>query len=512
MAAFYLAHPVACAVAQMPIAAEPPTIEKVVIDQGGASHIEGGGRPGDLVEIVSGGVALGEATVAQSGRWRIDLKTGLKAGTYQIRADARAGAAGAPTAGDEIRIAIPPELGGRTEVQYDGTTSETERATRQRAETLARDAGQAFDEITQKKQQADPAAEPAADDVAAGDRVEQSDETRRDGALAVVIEWLKRSAKTYREEVVQKLRLAKPETAAADPAPDRLPDAVGDPVTIAPPVDAQQAATSIARERAEAEARRIDLARADTERKAEQAAKARAEAAQREALKRTRAEELARKSAEADRRIAEELERLKKAREEAAEAEARRIDLAEADAERKTDQAAKATAEAAQREALKRKQVEELARKKAEADKRIAEELERLKQAREEADRARARKDAELRSDTLQRKATITLERFYLPGEKRPREETSGGDAGTAVVQDAEAARPLAGRCVKGRVVHRKGRRWYVTGADDTLWDIAERFYGSGLAYPRIYRVNRKRLSSPHVVRPCLALRLPGRR
>jgi nucleoid-associated protein YgaU len=59
--------------------------------------------------------------------------------------------------------------------------------------------------------------------------------------------------------------------------------------------------------------------------------------------------------------------------------------------------------------------------------------------------------------------------------------------------------------------VHRRGRRWYVTGADDTLWDVAERFYGSGLAYPRIYRVNRKRLSSPHVVRPCLALRLPER-
>ncbi len=44
-----------------------------------------------------------------------------------------------------------------------------------------------------------------------------------------------------------------------------------------------------------------------------------------------------------------------------------------------------------------------------------------------------------------------------------------------------------------------------------TLWDIAERFYGSGLAYPRIYRANRNRLSSPHVVRPCLALEVAGR-
>ncbi len=442
MAAWVLAHPVAHAVAQTPSAAEPPTIEKVIIDQSRALYIEGEGRPGDVVDIVSGEDVLGEATVSKSGQWRIDLNTGLKAGTYHIRADARAGAAGARTTGDEIRVAIPSDLGVRAVVQYDGTAGEPERATRQRAERLAEGAGQAFEDITKRKTATDPVAAPATDGVAAPEADEPSNPTVQDGALAVVIEWLKRSAKTYRDEVVQKLGVANSETAAPDSADDDKP------IAVAPPVDAQQAAETISKERDAAEARRIELA--------------------------------------------------------------------EADAVRKAEQAEKAAVEAAQKEALKRKQAEEFARKKAEADKRIAEDMVRLKAAKEEADRAKARKDAELRSKTPQQKATITLERFYLPGEKRPREEKPlASDVRAAAVTDADpsGSRSLtAGRCVQGRVVHRQGRRWYVTGADDTLWDIAERFYGSGLAYPRIYQVNRKRLSSPHVVRPCLALRLPGRR
>ena len=458
MAACYLAYPVANAAAQKPSGAAPPTIGQVIIDPGGASYIEGEGRPGDIVELVSDDVALGVATVAQSGQWRIALETGLKAGTYRMRVDARVGAAGPRAAGDEIRVAIPAELRGRAVVQHDAPPNETERATRQRAEQLAEGAGQAFDDITQHKTQTDQAAAPAATAVAAPDVEEPIDQSVREGALAVVIEWLKRSAKSYREEVVQKLRVAKSETAAADlredrdlarvkdPTRDKLQNAMVDPVHVAPPADAQSAAKAIAKERAEAEARRIERAEADRVRKAEQYEKA--------------------------------------------------------------------VAEASQKEALKRRQAEELARKKAEADKRIAEDLERLRMAKEEADRAKARKDAEPPSKAPQ-KATITLERFYLPGEKRPSaEKTSASDAREATAAKVDASGSIsaaAGQCEYGRVVHRRGRRWYVTGADDTLWDVAERFYGSGLAYPRIYRVNRKRLSSPHIVRPCLALRLPER-
>ncbi|MGA7115968.1 MAG: hypothetical protein WBY12_02115, partial [Hyphomicrobium sp.] len=229
MAACYLAYPVANAEAQKPSGAAPPTIGQVIIDPGGASYIEGEGRPGDIVELVSDDVALGVATVAQSGQWRIALETGLKAGTYRMRVDARVGAAGPRAAGDEIRVAIPAELRGRAVVQHDAPPNETERATRQRAEQLAEGAGQAFDDITQHKTQMDQTAAPAAAEVAAPDVGEPIDQSVREGALAVVIEWLKRSAKSYREEVVQKLRVAKSETAAADLREDRDLARVKDP-------------------------------------------------------------------------------------------------------------------------------------------------------------------------------------------------------------------------------------------------------------------------------------------
>jgi nucleoid-associated protein YgaU len=360
----------------------------------------------------------------------VALKDGLKPGTHQIRAEARAAPQGRVASGDEIRIAIPSETGGRAVVAYDGVTGDLERATRRRAEELAQAAGEAFDDVTRF------AASPGADAAPQAGKDEAAPE--RAGPVAVVIEWLKRSARGYREEVVSKLGVGTAEPTPAEPAAtseDRARDS-----TVA------DAAKTIAKERAEAEARRIDLAEADTVRKAREA--------------------------------------------QAAE-----------------DKASKA-------EAAKRKQAEEIARRKAEYDRKIADDMERLKKAREEADRAKAAQVP------AQQKAAITLERFYLPGERKPElEETSKvvGRVAEAKLEDTASAEPVrrssaSGRCVEGRVIKRRGRRWYVTGADDTLWDIAERFYGSGTAYPRIYRVNRKRLSSPHIVRPCLALRLPGRR
>jgi nucleoid-associated protein YgaU len=149
-------------------------------------------------------------------------------------------------------------------------------------------------------------------------------------------------------------------------------------------------------------------------------------------------------------------------------------------------------ADAASVEARKRKQAEDLARRKAESDKIIAEELENLKKAREEADRAKAAKSTPAQATMAPVKAR----------------------AATDQSSRYEASSRAGGRhrgCAKGRVFHRKGQRWYLTGAHDTLWSIAERFYGSGSAYRRIYRGNRKRLANPDVVRPCLALRLPGR-
>lgn len=175
---------------------------------------------------------------------------------------------------------------------------------------------------------------------------------------------------------------------------------------------------------------------------------------------------------------------------ERADAESRRSEALKAEAQRKAKEAENATAEAARSDAMKRAQAEELARRKAESDKKIAEELQKLKQAREEADRAKAASP----------KADAAKKTFERSG--RGATDSRRKKAGVGAVEKQ--------RCASGRIVYRKGRRWYVTGADDTLWHIARKFYGAGSAYPRIYRANRKKLVSPHVVRPCLSLRLPG--
>lgn len=414
--------------AQARAEAAPPTIEKVIVGDTGVANIEGEGKPGDIVQLMAAGSTIGEAAVAPNGRWRVALKDGLKPGIHQIRAEARSDPLGRAAPGDEIRIAIPSQIGARAEVAYDGVTGDADRATRQRAEDLAQAAGQAFDTVTGGSRSDDAAAPPRG---AVPEAASQGDgaSAQAAGPMAVVIEWLKRSARGYREDVVGKLR---PEQTVASQGADRAEVAA-------------TAAGTIAKERAEAEARRIDLAEAETVRKAQDTSKA------------------------------------------------------EADARKKED--------------AKRKRAEELARLKAETDRRIAEDLERLKDAKAEADRAKAKPVAP------QQKANITLERFYLPGQKRPAEpERTVETERVAIAEDIDtqqqvksARSPSLGRCTEGRVIKRKGRRWYVTGANDTLWDIAERFYGSGTAYPRIYKVNRKRLASPHVVRPCLALRLPGR-
>lgn len=414
--------------AQARAEAAPPTIEKVIVGETGVANIEGEGKPGDIVQLMAAGSAIGEAAVAPNGRWRVALTDGLKPGIHQIRAEARSDPQGRVAPGDEIRIAIPSQIGARAEVAYDGVTGDVDRATRQRAEDLAQAAGQAFDDVTGGSRTTD-AAGPSRGAVPEAALQGDGSSAQAAGPIAVVIEWLKRSARGYREDVVGKLR---PEETATAQGADR------DEVAAA-------AARMIAKERAKAEARRIDLAEAETVRKAQDASKA------------------------------------------------------EADAGKK--------------EAAKRKRAEELARLKTEKDRRIAEDLERLKDAKQEADRAKAMPAAP------QQKANITLERFYLPGQKRPAVpgrtaeiEQVAAEVDIDARRAKSARRTSIGRCAEGRVIRRKGRRWYVTGANDTLWDIAERFYGSGTAYPRIYRVNRKRLASPHVVRPCLALRLPGRR
>ena len=50
---------------------------------------------------------------------------------------------------------------------------------------------------------------------------------------------------------------------------------------------------------------------------------------------------------------------------------------------------------------------------------------------------------------------------------------------------------------------------WYVVKRGDTLWSIAERHYGAGRRYKRIYAANRRRIRSAHWIEPCQRIYLP---
>jgi nucleoid-associated protein YgaU len=51
---------------------------------------------------------------------------------------------------------------------------------------------------------------------------------------------------------------------------------------------------------------------------------------------------------------------------------------------------------------------------------------------------------------------------------------------------------------------------WYVVRSGDTLWAIAERHYGAGWRYRRIWAANRRRLWSAHRIYPCQRVYLPA--
>lgn len=53
--------------------------------------------------------------------------------------------------------------------------------------------------------------------------------------------------------------------------------------------------------------------------------------------------------------------------------------------------------------------------------------------------------------------------------------------------------------------------RTYTVEAGDTLWAIAEKYYGDGSAWPKIHEANRDRIEDPDLIRPGQVLRIPER-
>lgn len=53
------------------------------------------------------------------------------------------------------------------------------------------------------------------------------------------------------------------------------------------------------------------------------------------------------------------------------------------------------------------------------------------------------------------------------------------------------------------------GGGWYTVVKGDTLWKIAQDFFGSGAAYPAIVNANRDVITSPDKIYPGMQLKIP---
>ena len=51
--------------------------------------------------------------------------------------------------------------------------------------------------------------------------------------------------------------------------------------------------------------------------------------------------------------------------------------------------------------------------------------------------------------------------------------------------------------------------QWHEVKKGETLWKIAERYYGDGSLYPKIFEANKDTLKDPNLIRAGQKLRIP---
>ena len=51
--------------------------------------------------------------------------------------------------------------------------------------------------------------------------------------------------------------------------------------------------------------------------------------------------------------------------------------------------------------------------------------------------------------------------------------------------------------------------QWHEVAKGESLWKIAERYYGDGSLYPKIFEANRDILKTPDVIHPGQILKIP---
>jgi nucleoid-associated protein YgaU len=67
-----------------------------------------------------------------------------------------------------------------------------------------------------------------------------------------------------------------------------------------------------------------------------------------------------------------------------------------------------------------------------------------------------------------------------------------------------------AGQAVAEKPAQRRRSRVYTVRRGDTLWEIAESYFGGGWRYRAIVKQNKRQIKDPHWIYPEQQFRMPG--
>ena len=230
---------------------------------------------------------------------------------------------------------------------------------------------------------------------------------------------------------------------------------------------------------------------------AEKAAAERA-AAERAAAEKAAAERAAAERAAAERAAAEKAAAERAAAEKAAAERAAAAKLAAEMEARRREAESEAEAEAAAQRAAAAKAAAEKAAAEMDARRRSAQAEADAEAAAQRAAAEEAATDAAMRA-AAQRKAAEEAAAGQTAAEK------AKADA-AAQAREALGAEP---KPAETRGVLGGSERIYVVVAGDSLYKIAERFYGNGNRWPELFEANKAIIKNPRVIRPGQKLRIP---
>ena len=266
--------------------------------------------------------------------------------------------------------------------------------------------------------------------------------------------------------------------------------------------------------RAEQAKKLTEAKAAEDARKAEEARKASEAEKAAEAQKAEQARRLAEAKAAEDARKAEAA---RKASEAKKATQAEKVGQAkqpqEARQPAQAEKAASARKVAEERKAAAEARRAEAQRKAEEARQRRAE----ARRVRKEKREAEAKRMAEIRAKDAEERRLAAAEtakrraaaRAALLEKRAQAREVAARKAAAGKAEPKAYRERVASKSCEGAGSDIATPGWYVIKQGDTLWHIAEKHYGAGWRYRRIYAANRRRLRDPHHIRPCQRVYLP---